>query len=276
MNQDDIFQSRPTEVSVLYAEEEHLWPNASSGPLIRSAYIIECCTEGTGTMEINGKAFSIHPGDCYALLPGSSVTFHCGNENPRGGFWCALEGFAVGKALEKTGVTTKSPFLPQALFEPIKFWLQLMAQHWPCKDEGAQLRQTGCAYGLLGALLQNRPSSDNTGIIEKIIGIMNTNYHEELTLDILAQQARLERTYFSYLFKQKTGQSPHSFLTQIRIHKAAQLLGSRKYTITEAAYMVGLTPHNFSRQFRQVMGMSAKTYRQLQVQGSSPTKKEDA
>ncbi len=271
MSKDDVFQPRLMEVTVLYAEEEHLWPGAKSGPLIRSAYIIECCTEGTGTMEINGKSFSIHPGDCYALLPGTSVTFHCGNENPRGGFWCALEGFAVGKNLEKAGITPEMPFLPSELFEPVKFWLQLMAQHWPCKDEGAQLRQTACAYGLLGALLQNRPATDNTSIIEKVIGFMKTNYHEDLTLDILARQASLERTYFSYIFKQKTGCSPHSYLTQIRVHKAAQLLGTRKHTITEVAYMVGLTPHNFSRQFRQVMGVTAKTYQQLQTQGSGAT-----
>lgn len=263
------FQSSPTDVAVLYTEEEHLRPGAASGAMIHSQFIIECCIEGKGTMTINQKEFAIREGDVYVLLPGSTSTFQCDYETPRGGFWCVLEGFAVEAALKKTGVTAEAPFLPRTLFEPVRFWLQLMTQHWPCKDEGAQLRQTACAYGLLGALLQNRPSQDNTGVIEKVIGFMKANYHEALTLDVLAKQAGLERTYFSYLFKQKTGQPPHSYLTRIRVRKAAQLLGTRKYTISEAAYLVGLTPHNFSRQFRQIMGTTAKAYLQMLVSGSA-------
>lgn len=265
------FHQRTMEVSVLYAEEEHLRPAAWSGPWVRSCYIIECCTEGQGTVEVNGKSFPIQAGDCYALLPGSTVTFRCDMTNPRGGFWCALEGFPVGKVLEQVGITADSPFLPPALFEPVKSWLQLLAAQWPCKDEGAQLRQTGCAYCLLGALLQSRPASDSSGVIDKVIGFIQANYHEDLTLDIMAQQAGLERTYFSYLFKQKTGHSPHSYLTQIRVRKAAQLLSDRDHTVAEVAYLVGLTPHNFSRQFRQVMGMTANTYRQMLVSGSITT-----
>jgi AraC-like DNA-binding protein len=53
------------------------------------------------------------------------------------------------------------------------------------------------------------------------------------------------------------------------VRKAAQLLGTRKYTISEAAYLVGLTPHNFSRQFRQIMGTTAKAYLQMLVSGSA-------
>lgn len=271
MTKGDNFQSGPTDVAVLYAEEEHLQPNAASGAMIHSQFIIECCTEGKGTMYINQKEFTIQEGDVYVLLPGSTTSFRCDYETPRGGFWCVLEGFAVETALKKTGVTAEAPFLPRTLFEPVRFWLQLMTQHWPCKDEGAQLRQTACAYGLLGALLQNRPAQNNAGVIEKVIGFIKANYHEEVTLNILAQQAGLERTYFSYLFKQKTGLSPHNYLTQVRIRKAAQLLGTRKHTISEVAYLVGLTPHNFSRQFRQVMGMTAKTYCQLLVSGNTPT-----
>lgn len=254
-------------VTVLHAEEEHLCPGAASGAMIHSMYIIECCIEGKGTVFINGKAFPIRPGDAYVLLPGNTIRFTCDKEDPRGGYWCALEGIEVAQVLEKTGVTPENPFLPPALYEPVRYWLQQLAEQWRCKDAGATLRQTGCAYGLLGALLQDRPAPDNLGIIEKVIGYIRTNYFEDLTLDILARQAGLERTYFSYLFKQKTGQPPHSYLTQVRIKKACQLLTSRKHTVSEIAYLVGLTPHNFSRQFRQQTGMTAKEYMQQTVQG---------
>ena len=258
----ETFSPTQHTVTVLHAEEEHL-TGAASGPQIHSMYIIECCIEGKGTVYINGKAFPIRPGDAYVLLPGDTIRFTCDQEDPRGGYWCALEGFSVEQVLKQVGVTAENPFLPPALYEPVHHWLQELSRQWQCKDAGATLRQTACAYGLLGALLQNRPAPDNLGIIDKVIGYMQTNYFEELTLDKLARQAGLERTYFSYLFKQKTGQPPHSYLTQIRIRKACQLLSDRKHTVSEIAYLVGLTPHNFSRQFKQQTGMTAKQYLEL-------------
>ena len=107
MNHTDSFQLNSSDVTVLYAEEEHVRTNTVSGPLVRSVYIIECCIEGEGIVEINGKPFSIQAGDCYVLLPGCSTVFRNSATNPRGGYWCALEGFTVGKVLEKVGVTPK-------------------------------------------------------------------------------------------------------------------------------------------------------------------------
>ena len=260
MQHDTISHYRQTDVSVLFAEEEHLRPGAVSGTQVHSNYIIECCTTGKGTVTINGKTFSIRPGDCYVLLPGVATQFRCDREDPRGGYWCVLEGFEVAQVLKQTGITPETPFLPPALFESIKWWLQLMAQHWPCKDAGAQLRQTACAYGLLGALLQNRPAPDNTGLIDKAVGYMQANYYEDVSVEQIARQAGLERTYFSHLFKEKTGQTPHRYLTQIRIRKACQLLELGKYTVSEVSYLVGLAPHNFSRQFKQELGITAQQY----------------
>ena len=260
MQQEPYSHYHPSDVSVLFAEEEHLRPGAISGTQVHSNYIIECCTTGKGSVTINGKTFSIHAGNCYVLFPGCTTQFHCDREDPRGGYWCVLEGFDVGQALKQSGITPEAPFLPASLFESVKWWLQLMVQHWSCKDAGAQLRQTACAYGLLGALLQNRPAPDNAGLIDKTIGYMQTNYYVNLSVEQIARQAGLERTYFSHLFKEKTGQTPHRYLTQIRIRKACQLLDSGKYTISEVSYLVGLTPHNFSRQFKQELGITAQQY----------------
>jgi len=275
MSHNDGSQSRSAEVTVLHAAEEHLRPGAISGAMVHSQFIIECCIEGQGTVYINDVPFSIKAGDAYVLLPGNTIRFSCSQEDPRGGYWCALEGFYVEQTLKKAGVSATDPFLPPAVYEPVRYWLQQLSEQWACKDAGAQLRQTGCAYGLLGAVLQNRPAPNNNGIIDKVIGYMQANYSEDLTLDLLAAQAGLERSYFSSLFKQKTGQSPHSYLSRLRVRKACQLLGDRKYTVSEISYLVGLTPHNFSRKFRQYTGMTAKTYQELLVKGYIPDPKEE-
>jgi len=271
MEYEELFSPHRSDVSVLYANEEHIGPGCYSGPTVRSIYIIECCTAGKGSIIINGKEFPFRAGDCYALLPGDAVKHTSDREDPRSGFWCVLDGFAVEKVLTQAGITASTPFFPRELFPPILQWLQMMTEHWCSKDAGAQLRQTACAYGLLGAILQNHPAPDASGIIDKAINYIQANYSENLSVDQIAQQTGLERTYFSSLFKQKTGLAPHRYLTLFRLRKACQLLDTGKYTVAEVSYSVGLEPHNFSRQFKQEVGMTAQKYLQMTKSGLIPT-----
>ena len=270
MSQQNDLSLRHQDVSVLYAEEEHIRPGAQSGPSLRSIYIIECCTKGKGSVIIDGKEFPFQAGDAYALLPGHATTHTSDVQEPRSGFWCVLDGVFVGNVLARAGITSDNPFFPSVLFPAIRQWLQMMAEFWPCKDAGAQLRQTACAYGLLGAVLQNRPAPDNTSLVDKAIGYIQANYYENLCVDKISEQIGLERTYFSTLFRKKTGQSPHQYLTQFRIRKACQLLDTGKHTVSEAAYMVGLTPHNFSRQFKKELNLTAQEYLLMVQSGTLP------
>ena len=42
--------THPLEIKVLYAGKEHVLPGRACGPVVRSVYIIECCTDGQGCL----------------------------------------------------------------------------------------------------------------------------------------------------------------------------------------------------------------------------------
>lgn len=257
-------ERRPSEPSkedirVLYAEEEKASPGSRFGPVVRSIYIVECCTGGRGTVIINGKEFENHAGQSYVLLPGDTVVHTSDRNQPRKGYWCALDGISVGTHLQQIGITSEKPFLPAELFEDIRWWMEQLTIQWQHHDAGALLRQTAYAYGLLGAILQNTPSTKKSTLIDKAIGIMQANYTEPLNISDLAQQVGLERTYFSEQFKEITGISPYQYLTRLRIQKACQLI-SQGYSITQTAYLVGMEPHNFGRVFKKEIGKSPREY----------------
>ena len=91
---------------------------------------------------------------------------------------------------------------------------------------------------------------------------METNYAKELNVSRLAEQVGMARAYFSTRFKEETGMSPHSYLTQLRIQKACQLLESnRDISVEEIACLVGADPKNFSRQFKQYTGKTPLQYK---------------
>jgi AraC-like DNA-binding protein len=96
------------------------------------------------------------------------------------------------------------------------------------------------------------------------------NIHEQadgtVSVDSLAQGMRLSTSHFRRLFRETHGQSPRAVHRNARIQKARELLIYSDLTVSEIAFQLGFsTVHNFSRAFKQVMGVSPTEYRQGQI-----------
>lgn len=238
-----------------------LQPGARYGPVIRNIYIIECCTEGLGTVEVNGRVFPVQAGDCYILLPGDTVVHTADPVTPRRGYWCAMDGLRAGQYLSMAGIRSDAPFAPSGAFELIAGQLEQLFQMREEGDPGADLRRSACMYAIFGELLRRREAAvDRDSMIKKAISIMEARYDQPLTVGELAADVGLERCYFSTLFKAGTGSSPHRYLTALRLEKAC-LLMDQGCTVAGAAEAVGLAPENFSRLFRRCLGMTPGAYR---------------
>lgn len=242
-------------------------PNVRYGPVIRDIYLLECCESGYGSVIINGREFPISPGDCYALLPGDSVIHTAATKNPRRGIWCAVDGLALGRHLKAAGITSETPFAAKEAFPEAYKWLQQMLEQANTEAGGSSLLQTACVYGILGAMLKNKAAESNETLIEKSIGLMETNYPDPMNMGTLSHQVGLARSYFSTLFKNKTGLSPYQYLTELRIRKSCSLLLEQpERPIAQVAELVGIDSRNFARFFKKQMGQSPLAYRRANTQ----------
>jgi AraC-like DNA-binding protein len=102
--------------------------------------------------------------------------------------------------------------------------------------------------------------SDKNIWVKKAIGIMETNYHEDIKIEDIAFETGLDRSYFSTLFKAQTGKSPHAYLTSLRIKKACTLIEQQGFSISQAATSVGLDARNFSRLFKKETGKTPRAF----------------
>ena len=243
-------------------EDKNLEPGVRYGPVIRDVYIVECCTDGYGSVIINGTEFDIKPRDCIVLFPGDTIIHTADFKKPREGVWCGIGGMKISSYLKLANITSNQPYAPKEAFDRIVEQIRIMIEINNCEDPGAELRKSGCIHNLFGEILRYSKSSDDKGrYIQKAISIMEMKYSEKISVPDIAFELSLERCYFSTLFKEKTGKTPHEFLTELRIKKACILIENSEMPINEIAQAVGIEPVNFSRVFKKYVNKLPSEYK---------------
>ena len=89
-------------------------------------------------------------------------------------------------------------------------------------------------------------------------------YNQSLSLNELAEVSALSKFHFLRLFKIAMGQTPHQFITQVRIEKSKELLINSQQEVKQIADRVGFTDSSsFSRAFYQNVGTYPSQFRGL-------------
>jgi AraC family transcriptional regulator len=90
---------------------------------------------------------------------------------------------------------------------------------------------------------------------------MHSNLHRTLTLDDLADAARLSSFHFLRTFRQLHGVTPMEYLREQRTRRALAMLESTELPVTEIAQLVGLTRLTLWRVVSKRAGKSPKSLR---------------
>jgi AraC-like DNA-binding protein len=92
-------------------------------------------------------------------------------------------------------------------------------------------------------------------------------FDQPLALEEMAQVACLSPNHFLRTFKQAFAQTPHQFVTQLRLERAKRLLAQTSRSVTEICATVGFESlGSFSWLFTRRVGMSPEAYRRRKMQ----------
>ena len=90
------------------------------------------------------------------------------------------------------------------------------------------------------------------------------NFQGRLSLEATASVAGLEKSYFSKYFHRTTGITYSSWLSWIRVKKAAELLRTKDVSITDAGFRVGFGDlRTFERAVKKHTGFSPRELKKL-------------
>lgn len=218
------------------------------GPMIRTYWIIHYVVSGKGIFKINNKVYTLKKGDMFVIPPYIETYYEADAEKPWSYIWI---GFTCDGNLPAN--LTDTIHLPKAIqiFESMKFCSQL--------ENGKTEFLCSKLWELFSMIMDFQ--SEKTDYIECALNLIHIEYMNGITVKDVADRLNLERTYFSALFKRKTGISPSKYLNDYRMKLAKDFIINKKLSITVTAYSVGYTDiYTFSKSFKKHFGLSPRKY----------------
>jgi AraC family transcriptional regulator len=138
--------------------------------------------------------------------------------------------------------------------------------------QGSRLYAETMANALAVHLLQHYSACQpilrdyNSGLsrhqLRQVIDYINGHLDRDLGLAELAKIVQMSPHYFTRLFKQSTGLTPHQYVIHRRVERAKELLLNGELTIAEVAYSVGFANQShLNRHLKRLLGVTPRYIR---------------
>ena len=137
---------------------------------------------------------------------------------------------------------------------------------WTAKKQGYMMKCKAELYQVIytvqqefaGAYFPNKKAQ----MIQPAVEYIHNHYNKELlSIEHLASLCSITPEYFRKLFKSFYGTSPLSYINNLKIARAKELLSSRLYSVCEAATEAGYRDmSHFCREFKKATGKSPGEY----------------
>ena len=100
--------------------------------------------------------------------------------------------------------------------------------------------------------------------LQNVKDYLDRHYKEKITLDELSGRFFINKFYLTRIFKEQFGASINSYLAQVRVTHAKQLLRFTDLTVEQVGRQCGIEePAYFARVFKKVEGVAPGEYRRM-------------
>lgn len=107
-----------------------------------------------------------------------------------------------------------------------------------------------------------KTSSYRIDSVKDMIGFIQTNYQNKITLQAISNSGNVSKSTCNYLFKACTGYTPTDYLIRYRIDKAIELLKNTNESISSISGKCGFnSPSYMTEQFVRCIGQTPREYR---------------
>lgn len=239
-------------------------PGFDFGPVVRDSFTIQYVYSGKGTVIKGKQKFTVGPTQCFILRPGETFRLRADVLDPWTYIWIGF----------RTSLST--PELYQQDVVDGKDLENLFLSIANCnKPANRPLEPLLLSYiwKLLFSFQQMNTPADKTykkaeEYVERACQMIHSDY-ASTSVQALARELHLNRSYLSRIFREITGISIQSYLTNTRLQAARSLI-LQDYTVSQASTMVGYSDiASFSRAFKNYYKISPKQYLRLDPESTA-------
>lgn len=250
-------------------------PGHAFGPFRRSHYLFHYIISGSGTLvatDETGKQSTYHlsAGEGFMIFPGQTNTYYADMDDPWEYIWVEFDGIRVKESLSLVGLSESSPVYQTEKAE-MRAAMEQEMRYLVDHQDASAFQLIGHTYLFLDYLLrsvltQNAASTNKLQdlYIREAMTYIEQNYQNGITVEDVARQTGLNRSYFGKIFKSATDKSPQQYLIDYRMTKAAQLLKLTALSVGEVGRAVGYPNQlHFSRAFKSSFGLCPREWRRV-------------
>ena len=232
---------------------------------VLGCYALIYLLEGEGHFQdANRNRATVQPGDLMLLFPGVAHSYGPAT----GGVWRELFVHFEGPLfdlMQTSGIL--DPRRPVHRAAPVETWSRQLLDLSRTPRRASVAASTDKMCGL--ASLLSRLTNDTPLLppqedwFEHGCRILKGNINEPLDLPEVAKSVGMSYNAFREKFRERAGMAPGRFRSRERIEVAQRMLEREELTSRAVALALGFNDEaNFSRTFRQFVGVSPRQYRQ--------------
>lgn len=227
-------------------------------------YIFIYCTEGRGTIIVEGKEYILHENEAFCIPRFRGHRYFACDDDPWSILWVHFKGEDAGfypiedcqvVALTSQHATNRMHFLFDLLFRVLEGNYTL-----------GNFIYISQVLSLILAETYHREKRNTTQEQNKhvtnVVKYMYNHLNENLTLDQIVEEFELSKSYLNAVFQKYTKHAPMDFFIRLKMKRACELLRSTDTYVYEVAQRLGYSDqYYFSRIFKRVVGMSPREYK---------------
>lgn len=257
------------EIYYHYHGQEQCKPEQYWGPGIKDHYKIHFIHRGKGIFQTESNCYTLGVHQGFLIHPHTIAHYKADEFDPWKYSWIAFKGEGAEDFLKQAHLNEDNPVFTAPSNSHIEHFAEQFTEA-SLFNKGRDLALKSVLYRFMAELIHlaendvpnEQTDSQSEKYIKQAKAYIETHYHQKLSIAEIAQHLAVNRIYFTSLFKEKTGQTPQTYLLHFRMKKACQLMETPVYSIAEVGRSVGYNdPLLFSKMFKRVMGVSPTIYR---------------
>lgn len=227
-------------------------------------YIFLYCTEGSGTVIVEGKEHTLHANEAFCIPHFKGHKYYASEEDPWSILWVHFKGtdtryYPVRECevvhFTSPNVINRMHFLFNLLFRVLDRNYTLANFIYISQVLSLILAETYEREKHHTTLEQNKH-------VTNVVRYMQSHLEENLTLEQVVEEFELSKSYLNAIFQKYTQHAPMDFFINLKMKKACRLLRTTDMYIYEVAQALGYgDQYYFSRIFKKVVGISPKEYK---------------